>query len=200
MGYQRSVLHRAALAVPSLPPPKEGSLRHVALACVQQLQGAAASPVSTQSANKRPLPDSPNAPSPSHLPPLAQRIRSDFQIGEGEVESPERELLRSQLDPESFSPLISPHCVQGVPPPAPLVFTPQKSHERSEMPANTAEEVSAEKVAALEGSVVICDEKKRNTEQIEEEFEEESEEESKVEFEEEKKRRIEKLERLIRLR
>ena len=199
--YQRSVLHRAALAVPSLPPPKDGSLRHAALACVQQLQGAAASPVSPQNANKRPFPDSPNAPSPSHLPPLAQRIRSDFQIGEREVESPERELLRSQLDPESFPPLNSPHCdVQGVPPPAPLVFTPQKPHERSEMPANTAEEVSAEKVAALEGSVVVCDEKKRNTEQIEEEeFEEESEEESEVEFEEEKKRRIEKLEKLERL-
>ena len=63
------------------------------------------------------------------------------------------------------------------------------------MPANTAEEVSAEKVAALEGSVVVCDEKKRITEQFEEEFEEESEEESEVEFEEEKKRRIEKRKR-----
>ena len=72
------------------------------------------------------------------------------------------------------------------------------------MPANTAEEVSAEKVAALEGSVVVCDEKKRITEQFEEEFEEESEgeseEEFKVEFEEKKKWRIEKLERLMRLR
>ena len=122
--YQRSVLHRAALAAPSLPPPKNGSLRQAALACVQQLQGAAASPVSTQSANKRPLPVSPNTPSPSHLPPLAQRIRSDFQIGEGEVESPERELLRSQPDLQNSK---SPHYVRGVPPPAPLVFTPPKS-------------------------------------------------------------------------
>ena len=71
------------------------------LACVQQLQGASALPVSNQSANKRPFPESPNAPSPSHLPPSAQRIHSDFQIGEGEVESPQRELLRSQLDPET---------------------------------------------------------------------------------------------------
>ena len=201
--YQRSVLHRAALAVPSLPPPKEGSLRHVALACVQQLHGAAASPVSTQSANKRPFPDSPNAPSPSHLPPLAQRIRSDFQIGEGEVESPERELLRSQPDPESFPPLNSPHCVQGVPPPAPLVFTPQKSHERSEMPANTAEEVSAEKVAAFEGLVVVCDEKKRKMEQFDEEIEEGCEEEFEEKFqeerEEERKRILERLEQLRRL-
>ena len=122
--YQRSVLHRAALSAPSLPPPKNGSLRQAALACVQQLQGAAASPVSTQSANKRPLPVSPNTPSPSHLPPLAQRIRSDFQIGEGEVESPERELLRSQPDLQNSK---SPHYVRGVPPPAPLVFTPPKS-------------------------------------------------------------------------
>ena len=93
--YQRSVLHRATLAAPSLPPPKVGSLRHAALACVQQLQGSSASPVSTQSANKRPFPDSPNAPSPSHLPSLAQRIRLDIQVGESEIESPEKEILRS---------------------------------------------------------------------------------------------------------
>ena len=34
--YRRSVLHRASLAAPSLPPPKQGSLRHAALACVQR--------------------------------------------------------------------------------------------------------------------------------------------------------------------
>ena len=130
------------------------------LACVQQLQGASALPVSNQSANKRPFPESPNAPSPSHLPPLAQRIRSDFQIGEGEMESPERETLRSWLDPESFPPLNSPHCVQGVPPPAPLVFTPPKSHEGSEIPANAAEEVSAKKVESEE-TVVDYDEMRR---------------------------------------
>ena len=103
--YQRSVLHRATLAAPSLPPPKEGSLRHAALACVQQLQGASASPVSTQSANKRPFPDSPNAPSPSHLPSLAQRIRLDIQVGESEVESPEKEILRSSPLLENSLPL-----------------------------------------------------------------------------------------------
>ena len=130
------VLSSAALAVPSLPPPRDGSLRHAALACVQKLQAASASSVRTPSANKRPLPDSPNTPSPSHPPPLAQRICSDFQIGEGEVESLEREALRSKLDPESFPPLNSPHCVQKVPPPAPLVFTPPKSHEGSEVPTN----------------------------------------------------------------
>ena len=89
------IIYRAALAVPSLSPPKFGSLRHAAQACVQQLQGVSALPVSSQSANKRPFPDSPNAPSPSHLPPLAQRIRSDIQVGDSEVESPEKESLRS---------------------------------------------------------------------------------------------------------
>ena len=40
--YQRSVLHRAALAAPSLPPPKNGSLRQAAQACVQSLQAVSA--------------------------------------------------------------------------------------------------------------------------------------------------------------
>ena len=76
------------------------------------------------------------------------------------MESPERETLRSRLDPESFPPLNSPHCVQGVPPPAPLVFTPPKSNEESEIPANTAEEVSGKKVEVeSEEPVVDYDEK-----------------------------------------
>ena len=154
--YRRSVLHKAALAAPSLPSPKSGSLRQAALASVQRQQTVPVLPVTTQSAKKRTL-DSPGASSPSNLPPLAQRIRKDiqvgdFQISEGEVESPERESLRSRLDPDSFPPLNSPHCVQKVPPPAPLVFTPPKSHEGSEMPAEVAEEVFDEKVAAFEGS------------------------------------------------
>ena len=107
--YRRSVLHRAALAVPSLPPPKDGSLRHAALSCVQQLQAASALPVSIQSANKRPFPDSPNTPSPSHAPPLAQRIRSDIQVGESEVESPEKEILRSSPILENSLSLRSPY-------------------------------------------------------------------------------------------
>ena len=40
------------------------------------------------------------------------------------MESPERELLRSQPDLQNSK---SPHYVRGVPPPAPLVFTPPKS-------------------------------------------------------------------------
>ena len=150
--FRRSVLHRAALAALSLPPPKNGTLRQAAQACVQRLQAVSASPVNPQSVKKRPLPISPSALSPSNLPPLAQRIRTDIQIGENEVESPERESLRSRLDPDSFPPLNSPHSVQKVPPPAPLVFTPPKSLEGSEMPAKVAEEVSVEKVAAFEGS------------------------------------------------
>ena len=93
--YQRSVLHRAALAAHSLPPPKNGSLRQAAQACVQRLQAASALPMSTQSAKKRTLPDSPSALSSSNLLPLAQRIRTDIQVGESEVESPEKETLRS---------------------------------------------------------------------------------------------------------
>ena len=119
---------------------------------MQRLQAVSAFPVNPQSVKKRPLPISPSALSPSNLPPLAQRKRTDIQIGENEVESPERESLRSRLDPDSFPPLNSPHSVQKVPPPAPLVFTPPKSLEGSEMPAKVAEEVSVEKVAAFEGS------------------------------------------------
>ena len=77
-GYRRSVLHRAALAAPSLPPPKNGSLRQAALACAQRLHADTAFPVSIQSVIKRPLPASPSAPSPSSLPPLAERIRRDI--------------------------------------------------------------------------------------------------------------------------
>ena len=52
--YQRSVLHRAALAATSstLPPPKNGSLRQAASACVQRLQAGPALHVNTQTAKK----------------------------------------------------------------------------------------------------------------------------------------------------
>ena len=118
--YQRSVLHRAALAASSLPPPKNGSLRQAAQACVQRLQAAS---VSTPSSKKRPFPASLSAPSPSNLPPLAQRIRSDIQVGECEVDSPEKEILRGSPFMENSLPPISP-CAEGSPSPAPLVFTP----------------------------------------------------------------------------
>ena len=114
--YQRSVLHRAALAVSSLPPPKNGSLRQAALACLQHPQ----TPY-TESSKKCPA----ALLSPPNLSPLAQRIRSDIQIGESEVESPEKELLRSSPCPEN-SPLPISHCMKSLPSPAPvpLVFTP----------------------------------------------------------------------------
>ena len=116
--YRRSVLHKAGLATSSLPPPKYGSLRHAASASVQRLQADQA-----KSERKRPLPDSPSVQSP-----MAQRIREDFQISENEVESPEKELLRSQTFPEK-SPAPSPFYVKNFPSPAPLVFTPPKTPE-----------------------------------------------------------------------
>ena len=120
--YRRSVLHRAALAVPNLPPPENGSLRQAAQASVQRLKAGSAFPVSTPSGNKRPFPDS-SSPSPSNLPPLPQRIRKDIQIDESEVESPEKEILRSAPIFENSPSLISP-CSTGHPSPAQLVFTP----------------------------------------------------------------------------
>ena len=123
--YRRSVLHRAALAAPSLPPPTSGSLRHAALASIQRQQTVPVLPVTTQSAKKRTL-DSPGAYSPSNLPPLAQRIRKDIQVGEDEVETPECEVLRSSPLPENFASTFSP-CVKSIPSPAPLIFTPKES-------------------------------------------------------------------------
>lgn len=103
--YQRSVLHKAVLAAPSLPPPAKGSLRQAAQACIQRLQAVPALPVS----KKRPFSVSPISPSPSILPPLAQRIRTDIQIEESELESPEKEILRSppflENSPSPISPL-----------------------------------------------------------------------------------------------
>ena len=52
--FRRSVLHRAALAAPSLPPPKNGSLRQAAEACVLRLQAVPVWPVSTPSAKNAP--------------------------------------------------------------------------------------------------------------------------------------------------
>ena len=123
--YWRSVQHKAALAAPSLPPPKNGSLRQAALASVQRLESVSALPVSTQRAKKRPLPDSPNTPSPSSFPPLAHRIREDIQVGESEVESPEKEVLRGTPLLENSPSPISP-SLKCIPSPGPLVFTPEK--------------------------------------------------------------------------
>ena len=123
--YWRSVQHKAALAAPSLPPPKNGSLRQAALASVQRLESVSALPVSTQCAKKRPLPDSPSTPSPSNLPPLAHRIREDIQVGESEAESPEKEVLRGTPLLENSPSPISP-SLKCIPSPGTLVFTPEK--------------------------------------------------------------------------
>ena len=52
-----------------------------------------------------------------------QRIRSDIKVGESEIESPEKEILRSSPFPENSLKTPSP-CVKCLPSPAPLVFTP----------------------------------------------------------------------------
>ena len=123
--YWRSVLHKAAMAAPSLPPPKNGSLRQAALASVQRLRAVSASPINIHCAKKRPCSDFPSAESPQNLPPLAQRIRSEIQIDESEPEPPEREKLRSSPCPEKSPPPISPFA-KDFPLPTPLVFTPVK--------------------------------------------------------------------------
>ena len=128
--YRRSVLHQAALAAPSLPPPKNGSLRQAALACVERLQAKSALPVNPQSARKRPPPSTTPVPSPPNYSPLAQRIRLDFQLGEGD--SPEREGLRSLFSPKNSPLPNSPQNVKSVPPPAPLAFTPQMYETETE--------------------------------------------------------------------
>ena len=132
--YRRSVMHRAALATSSLPPPMNGSLRQAASACVNRLQAERPLPVNNPSSGKRTLSSSPSAPSPTNCSPLAQRMRSDFQINENEVESPEKEALRSQSSPESSLSPLSPQSVKSFPSPAPLIFTPTKINEEAETP------------------------------------------------------------------
>ena len=92
-------------------------------ACVQRLQAVSAFPLDTPSARKRPLSISPSAPSP-----LAQRIRADIHVEESEVESPEKEILRScsENSPTPISP-----CTRSCPLPAPLVFTPVPPNKSS---------------------------------------------------------------------
>ena len=85
---------------------------------------------------KRPLLDSPNVLPPSSRTPLAQRIRSDFQISEAEIGSPERELLRTQSSPEKSPSPCSPPNVKSFSPPAPLAFTPIKTKNEKEVLEN----------------------------------------------------------------
>ena len=142
--YRRSVLHRATLAASSLPPPKNGSLRQAAQACVQRLKAEPTLQVSAVSARKRAPSRSPSPPSPSNRSPLAQRMRTDFQIGENEMDSPERESLRSQPYPEKTPSLPISPSVRGFPPPAPLSFTPSKNQDGTESPEIIEETVVKE--------------------------------------------------------
>ena len=145
--YRRSVLHKAAMAAPSLPPPKKGSLRQAALACVECLQAKSAVPVNPPSERKRPPPNTTHVLSPSNYSPLAQRIRLDLQLGASEVDSPEREGLRS-LSPPKNSPLpISPQNVKSFPPPAPLAFTPLMTKYETETHISESKDESIEEVA-----------------------------------------------------
>ena len=120
---KRKLLQGSAKAIGARCNIENGSLRQAAQACVQRLQAVSALPASTPSGNKRPLPDSPNGPSPSNLLPLSRRIRKDIQIGESDDESPEKEVLRSPPFLENSRFPLSP-CVKDIPSPAPLVFTP----------------------------------------------------------------------------
>ena len=54
---------------------------------------------------------------------LSRRIRRDIQIGENEVESPEKEVLRFDPFIENSPALFSP-CLKDIPSPVSLVFTP----------------------------------------------------------------------------
>ena len=136
----------------SLPPPKSGSLRQAAQVCVQRLQAAPALQELSQSERKRPLPTSPRDPSPSNLPPLSQRIRRDIQIEESEIESPEREVLRSFSYSEN-SPAPASPCLRDVPSPASLVFTPAQC-VNCESGLEKLEEGPVQEGAFEEGAVV----------------------------------------------
>ena len=98
--YRRSVLHKAALATHSLPPPKNGSLRQAAQACVQRLQVPLSPQTSPESASPLQVPLSPQTSS-GPTSPLAKRIREDIHVFESEVESPEKEVLRNPPFPEN---------------------------------------------------------------------------------------------------
>ena len=136
----------------SLPPPKSGSLRQAAQVCVQRLQAAPVFQEHPLSERKRPLPTSPSDPSPSNLPPLSQRIRRDIQIGESEIESPEREVLRSFSFSEN-SPAPASPCLRDVPSPASLVFTPAQC-VNCESGLEKLEEGPVQEGAFEEGAVV----------------------------------------------
>ena len=78
---------RAASAVPSLPPPKDGSLRHAALACVQQLHSADLTLPSEHSKCQQTPPPSlskcPLSLAPSSIPFHSKGFVQTFKLGKG---------------------------------------------------------------------------------------------------------------------
>ena len=89
-------------------------------------------------------------------------MRSDFQIGDSEIEFPEKELLRSNFSPKNF-PLqtISPPNVKGFPPPAPLAFTPLtvKTNAVDIVRSDFLESAKAEEVepVSVDQHVEVCE-------------------------------------------
>jgi hypothetical protein len=88
---------------------------------------------------------------------LSQRIRRDIQIGESEVESPEKEVLRSFSFSEN-SPAPASPCLRDVPSPASLVFTPAQhvdyESDLEKLDESALEEGSLDEGALDEGAVV----------------------------------------------
>ncbi len=138
------MLHKAALATHSLPPPKNGSLRQAAQACVQRLQ-VPLSPQTSSPESAFPLQValSPQTSSRGPTSPLAKRIREDIHVFESEVESPEKEVLRSPFFPENSPAPLSP-CLKSIPSPKHLVFTPVP-REDVEVVENESEHVENER-------------------------------------------------------
>ena len=105
------------------------------------------------------MPASPSVPSPSNLPPLAQRIRKDIEVEESEVESPEKEVLRSLTFLENSPSPLSPRT-KGIPSPAPLVFTPVKSSclncDAEMAPDHQCGDTGNVAVPAYLGSLPLC--------------------------------------------
>ena len=85
-------------------------------------------------------------------------MRTDFQIGENEMESPERESLRSQPYPEETPSLpISPPSVRGFPSPAPLSFTPSRNQDGTESPEISEETVVKEVAEVVKEAAKVAE-------------------------------------------
>ena len=122
----------------------------------------------------------------------------DFQIGEQEMESPERESLRSQSYPEKTPSLpISPPSVRGFPPPAPLSFTPSRNQDGTESPEISEETVVKEVAEVVKEAAKVAEvAEKGSSDEVFEDDQSGSEEET----DEEKESVVEKITLEERLR